>query len=87
MYEALILGKKCVCFSHTGELKNVLDQYGYVLYGDVNLERLVDFLPKILGPNNEMKISEKVVEKIRNKYDINTKMKKLENMLLKLVEN
>ena len=88
VFEALILGKPAVCFSHAGGSKFILDRFGYVLHGEASVERLVSYISQIYRvPNGQIFRSgwqETMQNTVIQRYDKSGVLSKFENLMQSL---
>lgn len=82
--EALVLGRKVVAFAETGASVEMLENHGYALTGPPDVERLVSFLPKVVGSAPPWQAH--VAESVSARVDGPVKFGKLNEALERLVK-
>ena len=81
--EALLLGKKVVGFSKSGDSRMWLERFGYALSGSPSVERMVRIIPKLLSSHIPPWM-ESVPDRVRDLVDAPRKLEMLETTLCNL---
>lgn len=84
--EAIFLSKLCIGFSQTGGSKYILDKYGILFNGEINVDRLIVAINKIRPDTLTDFLSEGKKKQFENEYDFSKIAKAIENEITLLVK-
>lgn len=84
--EAIYLSKLCIGFSQTGGSKYILNRFGVLFHGEINIDRLTIAINKIRPDTLTGFLSGERREQFENEYDFSKIAKAIENEISLLVK-